>query len=105
MTWRLAALGVATVALLFSGCLSISSIRCDDGGACPSGLRCAAAGDRPICVPQTCGNGVPDPGETCDDGNNVSGDGCPADCRAPCGDGIIDPGEVCDDGNHIGGDG
>jgi cysteine-rich repeat protein len=27
-----------------------------------------------------CGNGELDPGEECDDGNNVSGDGCAADC-------------------------
>jgi cysteine-rich repeat protein len=29
----------------------------------------------------TCGNGVWEPGEQCDDGNNTSGDGCSADCR------------------------
>jgi ELWxxDGT repeat protein/cysteine-rich repeat protein len=29
----------------------------------------------------TCGNGAPDPGEECDDGNLTSGDGCDADCR------------------------
>lgn len=29
----------------------------------------------------TCGDGVLDPGETCDDGNGLSGDGCEADCR------------------------
>lgn len=28
----------------------------------------------------TCGDGVLDAGETCDDGNGVSGDGCEADC-------------------------
>jgi cysteine-rich repeat protein len=28
----------------------------------------------------TCGNGVVDPGETCDDGNAVGGDGCENDC-------------------------
>ena len=27
-----------------------------------------------------CGNGKVDPGEQCDDGNNVNGDGCEADC-------------------------
>jgi cysteine-rich repeat protein len=32
--------------------------------------------------PPGCGNGVPEPGlgETCDDGNTVSGDACPANC-------------------------
>lgn len=28
-----------------------------------------------------CGNGALDPGETCDDGNRVNGDGCSAECR------------------------
>jgi cysteine-rich repeat protein len=28
-----------------------------------------------------CGNGVVEPGETCDDGNTVNGDACPANCR------------------------
>ncbi len=27
-----------------------------------------------------CGNGVPNPGETCDDGNHSDNDACPADC-------------------------
>ena len=30
----------------------------------------------------TCGNGVLDAGEQCDDGNNVSGDGCSATCQS-----------------------
>src|SRR5262249_16648952 len=29
----------------------------------------------------SCGNGQLNPGEECDDGNNVSGDGCSADCK------------------------
>jgi len=28
-----------------------------------------------------CGDGVLNPGEQCDDGNNINGDGCSADCR------------------------
>jgi cysteine-rich repeat protein len=31
-------------------------------------------------TPVGCGNGSPDPGEECDDGNDVSGDGCEPDC-------------------------
>lgn len=38
---------------------------------------CAA---EPACQPP-CGNGVLDPGELCDDGNAVSGDGCDANCQ------------------------
>jgi MYXO-CTERM domain-containing protein len=50
-----------------------------------------------------------DPGEECDDGNNVDGDGCSSECeseREPsCGDDNLDPGEECDDGNNVDGDG
>ncbi len=38
-----------------------------------------ARGDNLIGI--LCGNGVLDPTEQCDDGNNVSGDGCSASCR------------------------
>jgi cysteine-rich repeat protein len=30
----------------------------------------------------TCGNGILDPGEQCDDGNNIPGDGCSATCQS-----------------------
>lgn len=56
-----------------------------------------------------CGNGLVDPGELCDDGNSISGDGCSADCRSneTCGNLYLDVavGEVCDDGNKVSGDG
>ena len=73
----------------------------------------------------TCGNGFLDPGESCDDGNLRSGDGCDHNCCVElnwrccdnlgcwifqhqpchCGNGIVEPGELCDDGNLIFGDG
>ncbi len=57
-----------------------------------------------------CGDGTVDSGEQCDDGNNVSGDGCSATCtieQAPvvCGDGTVAGTEQCDDGNVANGDG
>jgi fibro-slime domain-containing protein len=69
-----------------------------------------------------CGNGQLDPGETCDDGNTVSGDGCNSFCQAEadflcatpgqpctnlrqCGNGKLTTDEQCDDGNTVGGDG
>ena len=70
-----------------------------------------------------CGNGIIEPGEQCDDGNTVSGDGCSSTCQieasyydcsvagqlckdnARCGDGILEPGEQCDDDNTKSGDG
>lgn len=36
------------------------------------------------CKPPECGDGVVDPGEECDDGNLVSGDGCELDCTFSC---------------------
>jgi cysteine-rich repeat protein len=71
-----------------------------------------------------CGNGGLDPGEECDDGNVVSGDGCSRGCQIEacwacgtcgtnvpcvptpiCGDGVLTYPERCDDGNNQGGDG
>ncbi len=82
-----------------------------------------------------CGNGQVNPGEVCDDGNNINGDTCNNDCRRSngqpctmdnqcssgvcdpfsmtcepaftCGNGELEPanGEICDDGNTAGNDG
>ena len=101
---RLARLAVCA-ALLAGGCLGPALNDCGDGFLCPADLRCAIGnGEATVCVPPKCGNGQIDLGEACDDGNNISGDGCPADCRPACGDGILDPGEACDEGpsNGIG---
>ena len=77
----------------------------------------------------SCGNGIVESGELCDDGNQESDDGCAADCSSKdpgytcppaggactkttdptdppvCGNGKVEKGEACDDGNDIGGDG
>ena len=74
-----------------------------------------------VCRPDTCGNSVLNAGETCDDGNQLGGDGCEADCStehgwscptagvpcvpAMCGDGIKVSAEACDDGNTTADDG
>src|SRR5262245_53650357 len=58
------------------------------------------------CVPATCGDGIIDADEQCDDANNATSDTGEADCTNPfCGNGIPDPGEQCDDGNNVDGDG
>jgi cysteine-rich repeat protein len=103
---------------------------CDDGGEsascteectvvrCGDGLVTEAAGENcdpeaapwedvdgegcTACVLDTCGNGDDDPGEECDDGNEINEDGCTNKCFEPrCGDGIVQAGEgeACDDGN------
>jgi len=75
-------------------------------------------------LPSTCGNGFVDPGEECDDGNTLFGDGCSTLCQIECdfscgcgdptkpckpvvicGDGIRSSSEACDDGNNSDGDG
>ena len=55
-----------------------------------------------------CGDGVAeaDAGETCDDGNTDSDDGCDSNCTiTACGNGVVTSGETCDDGNTTSGDG
>ena len=73
-------------------------------------------------VVNACGDTVISPGETCDDGNSMAGDGCdvfcgeepgwscigmPSMCTMNCGNGAFEPmfGEECDDGNILDGDG
>jgi uncharacterized protein (TIGR03382 family) len=34
-----------------------------------------------VALPAVCGNGIVDPGETCDDGNTKAGDGCSPSCQ------------------------
>ena len=104
---------------------------CDDGRECNGAETCSAdhvcaAGTAPApgaecalegggvgacrgadCVNAGCGNGVPDGGEDCDDGNDVAGDGCENDCvfscteDSNCADGDTCNGnETCDLGTH-----
>jgi cysteine-rich repeat protein len=73
-----------------------------------------------VTVGSLCGDGLVEGAETCDDGNNNSGDGCSASCQIEpgygcvgtpsvctsiCGDGIVASDESCDDGNDVSGDG
>lgn len=50
-----------------------------------------------------CGNGIPEDGEECDDGNPSETDECLSTCvSASCGDGLVHAGvEQCDDGNVV----
>lgn len=74
-----------------------------------------------VCQASGCGNRIVDPGELCDDGNQVAGDGCSHACQSDetCGNGFLDPVELvgpddaktpiaresCDDGGTLGHDG
>ena len=80
-----------------TGQTSVGTITTTDATttADPSTTTQGTTGPQPVC-----GDGKLDTGEACDDGNNIDGDGCEADCSYPgCGDGKLDPGEGCDDGN------
>jgi cysteine-rich repeat protein len=58
------------------------------------------------CDLQTCGDGVQQLDEACDDGDLDDADGCDSNCRITvCGNGIVTAGEACDDGNALSGDG
>lgn len=75
--------------------------QCDDGDPFKVG-ECFG------CRVPTCGDFGITGTETCDDGNQQSGDGCSATCVAEfCGDSIVQQliGEQCDDGNSFSGDG
>lgn len=53
-----------------------------------------------------CGDWIVRPGEQCDDGNTVDGDGCDGNCSlSTCGNGRKTAREQCDDGNLLDGDG
>ena len=54
----------------------------------------------------TCGNGVPQAFEQCDDGNLVDGDSCSPACAITlCGNGLLEAPEECDDDNLQSSDG
>jgi cysteine-rich repeat protein len=95
--------GLALCVALLACADKPSSIVCASGIVCPAPLQCAAV--QPVCISNNCGNGIVDPGEVCDDGNIMDGDGCSHDClsKEECGNGVVDPNEVCDDGNTVNG--
>jgi len=95
-----------------------------DAGAATGPEVSSAAPQLPPFVPpsSTCGDGVKQSAETCDDGNAIGGDGCSAGCAlepgytcanagerceraVACGDHAIEGRETCDDGNTVDGDG
>ncbi|MGH7894523.1 MAG: PKD domain-containing protein, partial [Candidatus Binatia bacterium] len=72
-------------------CASGTPLNCNDQNACTTDACDAQTGctHTPIqgCVGGTCGNGVLDPGEMCDDGNTANGDCCSSTCTiTPCSD-------------------
>ena len=103
-------LALSVFASLLSGCqleFDIPSglmIQCSDAEPCSAGYICAR--EHGICVQQepSCGNGILEFPEACDDGFQDDCGTCNASCKgagtqAVCGDGVICPElELCDDG-------
>lgn len=78
--------------------------RCGDGFVQAGVESCdEESDDCRNCVASTCGNGVVDSGESCDDMNDVDDDECTNSCQRPrCGDGVIQGDEECDTGSSVG---
>lgn len=64
----------------------------------------AVADDEPSHTP-TCGDGVIEGDEECDDGNDRIHDGCDASCRVEplwgCGDTVLTDAQACDDDGEL----
>jgi cysteine-rich repeat protein len=75
---------------------------CDQGDANSDIGECLT-----MCIISTCGDGVVQPHEQCDDGNDDDTDDCLSICNfSGCGDGYLWAGhEQCDDGNNAPNDG
>ncbi len=104
------------------GCLTLCDTRevCDEPVRCEDGWLIQCEIDPDECLVEThrdpcpfgcdaealecasmCGNGILDVNETCEDGNDVAGDGCDPDCNFEppvCGDGAETAFEWCDSG-------
>jgi cysteine-rich repeat protein len=125
------ALDVAFTKLLFSR-LELPRIQSESVGS-PAGFELfidQAMSDRSndngvrvtgdLAISAICGDGAILGSETCDDGNDLPGDGCRPDCQVAlgyscsgepsaclltCGNSFVDAGEQCDDGGLVNGDG
>ena len=113
------------------GALSNTAVVSSDGDEINPADNTDTAGTLVIPPPPVCGNGIPEIGEGCDDGNQTPGDGCENDCRRSigeacgadaecttsicnnsvcqpanvCGNFEVEGSEGCDDGNLISNDG
>jgi cysteine-rich repeat protein len=92
-----------------AGCYQPQSVTCPSGRVCPVGQKCAA--DKDTCISDSCGDGVKNGIEACDDGNKRDFDDCSSDCTTnyQCGNGMLDnhfpdptKNEFCDDGDKNG---
>lgn len=98
---------IASVGLLLLASCGQRYTSNDSDGSTDAGLSDAQVPDaRPDgYVPETCGDGVLDEGEECDDGNSSAEDECLPNCRWACGDGVVNAVEICDPGVPAGQEG
>jgi cysteine-rich repeat protein len=87
-------------------CLPPPGVACGDEW-CAEGYRCASVDLTSTCIKNSCGDGVVEAGEECDDSNLNDNDDCLETCKLnTCGDGRVNlRTEACDDGNGASGDG
>ena len=83
---------------------------CDAGFILPGGDFGTPGLPNPGCKAiAVCGNSLVETGESCDDGNTISCDGCDETCAleipSVCGNGVLELCEECDDGGLVPGDG
>ncbi|HEX7500322.1 MAG TPA: DUF4215 domain-containing protein, partial [Polyangia bacterium] len=141
---RILALGVVAAAMVAGSCSKASVVNPGEGASGGQGGGGGKGGNSPgggagggvtinTAIPDanlsvdrpgggTCGDGVIERNEDCDDGNTISGDGCSRICQvesnwncpkegqpcenlAKCGNGKLTSDETCDDGNTESGDG
>lgn len=106
ITWAFVIGLHVAAAVTAGGCQPSLGVACGRGWCSYEEICVDPQAAKPLCARDTCGNGLVDPAEECDDGNNTGGDGCSPNCmKERCGDGIMQSGEQCDDGNTVGGDG
>ncbi len=88
-------------------CVACELVECDEGqipipvALCDEVAEDARDACLAQCTTESCGDGLLDAGEECDDGNQANDDACTNACHvAACGDGLVQLGvELCDDGN------
>ncbi len=82
-------------------CQAGSALTCVDDDACTDDT--CDADDGCVFVPLTpcCGNGVTEPGETCDDGGTDAGDGCNETCQSEIPDVCVGYIELDDATRHV----
>jgi len=73
---------IIAVCMIDSSLAAWGSKRAPAGQMCPRGSHVIGFdSEANIICSEACGNGVLNPGESCDDGNTESGDGCPSTCQ------------------------